>query len=187
MRKAVAELLESAGIATVLVTHDQAEALSFADQVAVMREGRFSQVGTPQDLYLRPKNRMVAEFLGDAIILSASLADGFAQSALGRIRVDGAARRDGARIMVRPEQIVLKRTSREGMSGSPDMLFGEVTESEFAGAICTVAVRLLNSADPPDAAAIGSKPFVLRRSGADVPAVGEIVRLAVTGKAHVLE
>ncbi|MBZ9873569.1 ABC transporter ATP-binding protein [Mesorhizobium sp. BR1-1-9] len=186
MRKAVAELLEAAGITTILVTHDQAEALSFASQVAVMRDGRFSQVGTPRELYLRPKDRMIAEFLGDAIILPAKIAGGFATSPLGRIAVDTSDSRDVARIMLRPEQIGLKRTSREGMSGTPDMLFGEVTESEFAGSTCTVAVRLLNSPDPPDAAAIGSTPLILRKSGMDAPTVGEIVRLTVSGQAHVL-
>ncbi|MGX5826404.1 ABC transporter ATP-binding protein [Mesorhizobium sp. 43Arga] len=185
MRKAVAELLEAAGITTILVTHDQAEALSFAAQVAVMRDGKFSQVGTPRDLYLKPKDRMIAEFLGDAIILPASISGGFANSPLGRIAVDTNDSRDVARIMLRPEQIGLKRTSREGMSGTPDMLFGEVTESEFAGSTCTIAVRLLNSPDPPDAAAIGNTPLILRKSGMDAPTVGEIVRLTVSGKAHV--
>ncbi|MGX7875134.1 ABC transporter ATP-binding protein [Mesorhizobium sp. ORM6] len=185
MRKAVAELLEAAGITTILVTHDQAEALSFAAQVAVMRDGKFSQVGTPRELYLRPKDRMIAEFLGDAIILPASVSGGFASSPLGRIAVDTPDSRDVARIMLRPEQIGLKRTSREGMSGTTDMLFGEVTESEFAGSMCTIAVRLLNNADPPDAAAIGNTPLILRKPGMDAPAVGEIVRLTVSGKAHV--
>ncbi|ESY70426.1 ABC transporter ATP-binding protein [Mesorhizobium sp. B283B1A] len=185
MRKAVAELLEAAGITTILVTHDQAEALSFAAQVAVMRDGKFSQVGTPRELYLRPKDRMIAEFLGDAIILPARISGGFASSPLGRIAVDSPDSRDVARIMLRPEQIALKRTSREGMSGTPDMLFGEVTESEFAGSTCTIAVRLLNNFDPPDAAAIGNTPLILRKSGMDAPAVGEIVRLTVSGKAHV--
>ncbi|MER9297970.1 ABC transporter ATP-binding protein [Mesorhizobium sp. M0621] len=185
MRKAVAELLEVAGITTILVTHDQAEALSFASQVAVMRDGKFSQVGTPRDLYFKPKDRMIAEFLGDAIILPAKISGGFANSPLGRIAVDTNDSRDVARIMLRPEQIALKRTSREGMSGTSDMLFGEVTESEFAGSMCTIAVRLLNSADPPDAAAIGNTPLVLRKPGMDAPAVGEIVRLTVSGKAHV--
>ncbi|RWI28188.1 ABC transporter ATP-binding protein [Mesorhizobium sp.] len=185
MRKAVAELLETAGITTILVTHDQAEALSFASQVAVMRDGKFSQVGTPHELYLKPKDRMVAEFLGDAIILPAKIADGFATSPLGRIAVDSTERRDLVRIMLRPEQVLLKRTSREGMSGTPDMLFGEVTESEFAGSMCTIAVRLLNSPDPPDAAAIGNTPLVLRKPGIDTPVIGEIVRLTVSGKAHV--
>jgi iron(III) transport system ATP-binding protein len=185
MRKAVAELLEAAGITTILVTHDQAEALSFASQVAVMRDGKFSQVGTPRELYLKPKDRMIAEFLGEAIILPAKIAGGFANSPLGRIAVDTTERRDLARIMLRPEQISVKRTSREGMSGTPDMLFGEVTDSEFAGSMCTIAVRLLNSADPPDAAAIGNTPLILRKPGMDAPSVGEIVRLTVTGKAHV--
>ena len=150
-----------------------------------MREGQFSQVGTPRELYLQPKDRMVAEFLGDAIILPAKIAGGFATSPLGRIAVDTNDSRDVARIMLRPEQIGLKRTSREGMSGTPDMLFGEVTESEFAGSTCTIAVRLLNNADPPDAAAIGNTPLILRKSGMDAPAVGEIVRLTVSGTAHV--
>lgn len=185
MRKAVAELLEAAGITTILVTHDQAEALSFASQVAVMREGLFSQVGTPRELYLQPKDRMVAEFLGDAIILPAKISGGFATSSLGRIAVDSKERRDIARIMLRPEQVQVNRTSREGMSGPPGTIFAEVTDSEFAGSMCTIAVRLLNNPDPPDAAAIGNTPLILRKPGIDTPAVGEIVRLTVSGKAHV--
>lgn len=185
MRKAVAELLEAAGITTILVTHDQAEALSFASQVAVMREGLFSQVGTPRELYLHPKDRMVAEFLGDAIILPAKISGGFATSSLGRIAVDSKERRDIARIMLRPEQVLVNRTSREGMSGPPGTIFAEVTDSEFAGSMCTIAVRLLNNPDPPDAAAIGNTPLILRKPGIDAPAVGEIVRLTVSGKAHV--
>ncbi|TIY04634.1 MAG: ABC transporter ATP-binding protein, partial [Mesorhizobium sp.] len=51
--------------------------------------------------------------------------------------------------------------------------------------MCTIAVRLLNSPDPPDAAAIGNTPLILRKPGMDTPGVGEIVRLTVSGKAHV--
>ncbi|OJU52760.1 MAG: ABC transporter ATP-binding protein [Mesorhizobium sp. 61-13] len=188
MRKAVAELLEAAGIATILVTHDQAEALSFASQVAVMRDGRFSQVGTPRDLYLRPKDRMVAEFLGDAIILPARIAGGFAQCSLGSLAIDSKERRDVARIMLRPEQIQLSRSSREELAGSvtSGVLFGEVTEAEFAGSTCSVAVRLLNSPDPPDAAAIGNSPLMVRQPGLGAPMVGDVMRVTVTGPAHLL-
>lgn len=63
-RDAVVDLLDRFGITAVLVTHDQAEALSFADQVAVMRAGRFLEMGTSRDLYQSPRTRMVAEFLG---------------------------------------------------------------------------------------------------------------------------
>lgn len=102
MRKAVAELLEQAGIATILVTHDQAEALSFADQVAVMRDGAFLQLSAPRDLYFRPKDRMIAEFLGDAIILPARISGGIAECAIGHIGVDTSGQCDIARIMLRP-------------------------------------------------------------------------------------
>jgi iron(III) transport system ATP-binding protein len=59
-RKAVADLLEAAGVTTVLVTHDQAEALSFADYVAIMDSGKILQAGTLQELYFRPTTAMVA-------------------------------------------------------------------------------------------------------------------------------
>ncbi len=68
-RKAVAGLLTDAGVTTLLVTHDQEEALSIADQVAVMRDGRFTQVGSPEQVYRQPTDRFTAEFLGDCISL----------------------------------------------------------------------------------------------------------------------
>ena len=64
-RKAVAGVLTSKGVTTLLVTHDQEEALSIADQVAVMRDGRFTQVGSPEEVYRQPADRFTAEFLGD--------------------------------------------------------------------------------------------------------------------------
>jgi len=188
MRKAVAEVLENAGITTILVTHDQAEALSFADHVAVMREGRFAQVGTPRELYLRPKNRMVAESLGDVIVLGATIADGWADCSLGRLSVSTAERRDLARIMLRPEQIsLLPATEQDVATAKPGAIFAEVSDAEFAGAISTVAVKLLNNPDSPDVGAIGSTPLIMKRPSLESPSVGEIVRIAVTGKAHVLE
>jgi iron(III) transport system ATP-binding protein len=188
MRKAVAELLEQAGIATILVTHDQAEALSFADQVAVMRDGAFSQVGTPRDLYLRPKDRMIAEFLGDSIILPARISGGIAECAIGPIGADSTSRRDVARIMLRPEQVFLEPASRADVADPPpNVVFGEIIEAEFAGSVSTVALRVLNSLDPPDAAVIGNHPLVLRRSFVDAPTVGAIVRISVLGKAHVFD
>jgi iron(III) transport system ATP-binding protein len=187
MRKAVAELLESAGITTILVTHDQAEALSFADQVVVMHEGKFSQVGTPRDVYLKPKDRMVAEFLGDALVLPAAIADGFALTPLGRIAVDVMGSRKAARIMLRPEQISLEPAVPEDIArAEPGPVFAEVREVEFAGAISTVTVGVLNSPDLPDVAAIGNAPLILKKPGADSPSPGDVVRLVVSGKAHLL-
>jgi putative spermidine/putrescine transport system ATP-binding protein len=57
-------LLRSLGITTVYVTHDQAEAMALGDRIAVMEKGRISQVGTPQDIYFRPANSFVADFIG---------------------------------------------------------------------------------------------------------------------------
>jgi iron(III) transport system ATP-binding protein len=107
-RRAVEQLLEAARITTILVTHDQAEALSFPDQLAVMRDGKLLHVGKPGDLYTKHVNRTVAEFLGDAIIFSARIAGGFAQTPLVRIPVSVAGTRENVRIMPRPEQITLQ-------------------------------------------------------------------------------
>jgi len=172
-RKAVSALLEAAGITTIMVTHDQAEALSFADQVAVMRAGRLLQVGSPRELYLRPKDPMIAEFLGEAIILPARLAGGWADCALGRIKVDDG-RSGDSRIMLRPEQLVLAEADDPAAGGVP----GEVMEIDFAGALCSVTVRLLGAAD-------GAARLLLRRPSLGLPAVGARVRVSVAGGAHV--
>ena len=76
-----------AGVTTILVTHDQAEALSFADQVAVMRGGRLAQIGNPFVVYTRPADRATAEFLGDAVILDAWMEGSLATCSLGGIPV----------------------------------------------------------------------------------------------------
>jgi len=192
-RKAVARLLSGAGITTILVTHDQPEALSFADQVAVMHQGRLPQVGAPRALYLQPRDRTIAEFLGEAIVMPALLADGWAECALGRIAVDDRHRHGWAQIMLRPEQVSLARVPSDGSAegSGQNAPFGEVLDVEFGGSICTLSVRLPNDVN---AARLGMNdraesnvPLQLRRSSNDVPPVGAIVRIAVVGAAHVLE
>jgi len=64
LRVDINALLRSLGITTVYVTHDQAEAMALGDRIAVMDKGRISQVGTPRDIYFRPANRFVADFIG---------------------------------------------------------------------------------------------------------------------------
>ncbi|MEX2574034.1 MAG: ABC transporter ATP-binding protein, partial [Balneolaceae bacterium] len=63
-RKEVRGILKKAGMSAVLVTHDQEEALSFADRIAVMNDGRIEQIGTPEEVYYKPKTKFVAQFLG---------------------------------------------------------------------------------------------------------------------------
>ena len=77
-----------------------------------------------------------------------------------------------------------ERSVAEQISSSPS---AGIVESEFAGASCMVAVRILNNPDPPDTAAIGNSPLVLRRSFANPPAVGDVVRIMAIGAAHVLD
>jgi iron(III) transport system ATP-binding protein len=64
MRDDIARILRSAGVTVVLVTHDQEEAFSLADRIALMDAGRIVQVGTPEDMYYHPTSRRVAEFVG---------------------------------------------------------------------------------------------------------------------------
>jgi iron(III) transport system ATP-binding protein len=169
MRKAVARVLQAAGITAVLVTHDQGEALSFADQVAVLREGRLVQAGTPQTLYLKPRDRETALFLGDAVMLPAIIKNGFADCALGSVPVEGA-HQGKAEIMLRPEQIRVVVGEDNAKYG------GRVVDVEFGGATCTVAVSL---------AAVALPPILIKTSSVALPARGDLVRLDIAGKAHV--
>jgi iron(III) transport system ATP-binding protein len=82
----VARLLADAGVTTILVTHDQSEALSFADQLAVMRNGRLVQSGHPMDLYRYPEDEETALFLGEAVVMPAQIEAGWAHCDLGRWR-----------------------------------------------------------------------------------------------------
>ena len=132
-RRSVAKVLAAAGITTVLVTHDQAEALSFADQVAVIRDGVLAQVGAPRAVYNHPTDRDMAEFLGDAVVLDAWVADQVATCALGRVSVPDTTVSGAAELVLRPEQIRIDPTSE---------LRGVVIDSEFYGADSRVSVRL---------------------------------------------
>ncbi|HWG06373.1 MAG TPA: ABC transporter ATP-binding protein [Beijerinckiaceae bacterium] len=186
-RKAVSDLLSAAGITTVLVTHDQAEALSFADQVAVMRDGKLLQVGTPRELYLRPKDPMVAAFLGDAVVLPAQVVDGWADCVLGRIGVDDRECRGAAQIMLRPEQISLEQISANNSHDTETI--GEVVDVDFCGAVCTVALRLRQASESTGAVANGfgasDAPLILRQSTVEALTPGTMVRISIIGAAHV--
>src|SRR5262249_22561652 len=77
-RQGVGRVPRAARITTTLAPHDKNDAFSLADQVGVLGGGRLLRVAPPRDLYLRPRNPMVAKFMGDAIVLSARLSAGFA-------------------------------------------------------------------------------------------------------------
>jgi iron(III) transport system ATP-binding protein len=171
MRKMVARVLGAAGVTSILVTHDQAEALSFADQIAVLDHGRLMQAGAPRDIYLRPRDEVTATFLGDAIMLPAELGDGYADCVLGRIPAETGERRGAAIIMLRPEQIRLSDGAGQG-----DACCGTVTDVEFGGAVSTVSLAV-------DGLAM---PLRIRMASAEAPLAGVRVRISVLGSAHVL-
>ena len=160
-RHAVAALLARARITTVLVTHDQEEALSFADQLAVLHAGRLLQAGAPRDLYLHPADETVAHFLGEAIVLDATLDAGQADTPLGPIPV-ATTRTGPARLMLRPEQLRL-------VPGGP----ATVAEATFAGATCALTLVL------PGAT------IRLKAPQNTAPPLGTGVTIEVTGQAHV--
>ena len=83
--RAVARALRAAGATAVLVTHDQGEALSLADQVAVMADGRFLQVASPAQIYLRPASPRVAGFMGHATLLEGFASGRTATCGLGEV------------------------------------------------------------------------------------------------------
>jgi iron(III) transport system ATP-binding protein len=106
LREEVAAILRAAGTSALLVTHDQAEALSLAGTIAVMRAGRIEQVGTPEAIYERPSSRWVAEFLGEADVLPGTAAAGIVECEIGRFGAP--ADLDGTvDVVIRPESVAI--------------------------------------------------------------------------------
>ncbi len=107
-------VLQEAGIATLIVTHDAEEAMFMADRIALMNQGRIEQLGTPAELYLSPASRFVATFLGEVNRLPARLSGGRAVTPIGAIalgnRRDGLPAEEGAplEVLLRPEGLRLR-------------------------------------------------------------------------------
>src|SRR5690349_906581 len=114
--RAVTRVLRHAGATALLVTHDQGEALSLADQVAVMRAGRVVQLDSPAGLYERPADPEIAGFVGGASVVPGTVRSGLASTVLGDLHTDGA---DGrARVLIRPEQLLLSGADADGVKAT---------------------------------------------------------------------
>jgi iron(III) transport system ATP-binding protein len=134
VRAEVRQIVRALGMTALFVTHDQEEALSIAEQVAVMLAGRIQQVGLPADVYRRPSSRAVAEFLGDANIVAGEAADSRVECVLGS--VGASTPHTGAvQMMIRPEDLALNAES-----GAPSI----VVTSEYFGHDQMITVRLEN-------------------------------------------
>ncbi len=159
--KAVTRVLRQAGATALIVTHDQGEALSLADQVAVMRAGTFVQVDSPAGLYERPVDAATAEFVGGASMVRAVVSGGIARCSLGEIAVQAP---DGpVRLLIRPEQVVLVAP------GAADVR-GTVSDVGFYGAQVVVTLELADGT-----------ALTARGPSSRTPEPGEVVGVLVDG------
>ncbi len=121
MRQVIRHTQKSVGITTVYVTHDQEEAMAISDTIAVMKDGVIQHVGTPKDIYQRPKNVFVATFIGRTNILPARLEKGVLIFASG-CRVEMESLRDApdqtVQCSIRPEEFVIGANEGEGVRGT---------------------------------------------------------------------
>ncbi|MFD7323288.1 ABC transporter ATP-binding protein [Streptomyces sp. NPDC059875] len=172
LRQDVWQALRADGATAVLVTHDQAEALSMADEVAVMCDGRIVQSGPPELLYHAPANPWVASFVGDAVWLPAVLDGDRARTPLGALPVihsEGALPPGPLRVLLRPEQITLAPT------GTPEGVAATVVRRDFYGHDAVLALRLA------DGTSVAARIF---DTTVAPPAVGDEVTLRVHGTAR---
>jgi iron(III) transport system ATP-binding protein len=162
-RLAVADALRATGATAVLVTHDQAEALSMADQVAVLRGGRLVQLTDPRTLYRHPRDLDVATFVGEAVVLDADIRDGRASCALGSLALERSCPDGRARVVLRPEQLRLSAPTASGP-------VARVRSVDFYGHDSRVWLDL------PSGVTVSA-----RLEGADIPAAGDDVSITVQG------
>lgn len=116
VRQEVRSILRSAGATAVLVTHDQEEAFTLADRVAVMLDGRIAQIDRAEEVYLRPKTRAIADFLGNATFLPGYAAGTAVECALGRFPLHRPATGEVS-VMIRPEAACLEVEQAQGAPG----------------------------------------------------------------------
>jgi multiple sugar transport system ATP-binding protein len=173
-RGQIAELQRRLGITTVYVTHDQVEAMTMGDRVAVLSGGKLQQCGTPRELYDNPVNEFVAGFIGSPAmnLRTVSLTEGGVRLAGATLplRTGIPAGVTEVVIGIRPEHLRLTTKDNPGIpNGSSRILSGDVILVEELGADALLHVRLSDGGDPVVARAEGRKP----------PAPGEQVTLGV--------
>ena len=182
-RNEVHMLAHRAQLGIVLVTHDQEEALSTADRLAVMQNGRLNQIGTPEQVYNRPADSFVAQFLGRTNLLKATAHGDYADTSLGSVALDRDAAGD-VLISLRPEHLTLEpvetgaapthTATRAGRDGD-GFAIGHVTSRQFKGHDMTYRVQLHQA------------EYVVQTDFRQDLAVGQAVRLVPTTRAAVIE
>ncbi|AXH98058.1 ABC transporter ATP-binding protein [Ornithinimicrobium avium] len=169
-REATARALRAAGATAVLVTHDQGEALSFADEVAILRQGRFRQVAAPRAVYGEPVDAHVATFLGDAIYVHGLASRDQFRCALGNLQTAGFVTRGAVEALLRPEQLQIVPPG----TGSVDARVRSVT---FFGHDSVADLELVSG--------VPVNGLRARTVGLRLPEVGDVVGINVVGPVRV--
>ena len=159
MQVELKQLHRRLGMTFIYVTHDQEEALTMSDRVAVMNGGRIEQIGSPVEIYCRPKTRFVADFIGDTNLLTGTVTDAGQALSLAGERVPIAGRSplpEGAEahLSVRPEMVTVKTTNGANTISAHPALRGTVEETIFVGSVWKTIVRLpggekVTASEPP--------------------------------------
>ncbi|WP_110241700.1 ABC transporter ATP-binding protein [Nocardioides gilvus] len=177
--RAVVRALRAAGATALLITHDQNEAMSLADQVATMRAGRLVQAATPHETYTHPVDAEVAQFVGGANILLGTAGQGVVECSLGTLPTDGPAT-GPVQVVIRPEQIEL--LPLDAATG-PDSVRASVLEVSYYGHDASVRLSYASrGADP-----VTSGELVVRVNGTDVPRAGDQVGVRLRGPVLTLQ
>jgi putative spermidine/putrescine transport system ATP-binding protein/spermidine/putrescine transport system ATP-binding protein len=137
MQVELKEIQRKSGVTTIFVTHDQEEALTLSDRIAIIDQGRVMQVGAPADVYERPATVFAAQFLGDANIFTG-------KRSAGSLLLDHGARLTAPgmspTVIVRPEKMLLFRKGEVPPPELSNLLRGRILQSIYSGA--SVAYRI---------------------------------------------
>ncbi|HBL56855.1 MAG TPA: ABC transporter ATP-binding protein [Deltaproteobacteria bacterium] len=135
LRRDIRDILKHEGVATILVTHDQVEAITFADRVLLMHKGKLVQSGTPPEIYQHPQTIWASSFVGEANHLKVEWQDSSLYSPFGLLDVPAEIGRETRIVMVRPEDFFLE-------SRKDDEANGIVKTVDFSGSVQIVGVEL---------------------------------------------
>ena len=179
LRRWLREVHQQTGLTTIFVTHDQDEAMELADRVVVLNEGRIEQIGTPEELYDRPASPFVISFVGEAVALPVTVADGHVNFAGRELHIDTHGLRSGpAKVFFRPADIAVASKGDGEIEGRVESL-----RRTPAGIRATIAIegydQTLEIDSPVEhAASLGEKiPLSLTKARifpADVPGFDNI-------------
>jgi len=135
LRQEIRNLQQTLGVTTIMVTHDQEEALTVADRIVVMNKGEIEQIGTPLDIYREPATPFVADFVGKVNVLHANRVNGRLQ--LGKLSLPGFGADNGpVKAYLRPEDVLAQAPG----SSDAHAVDATIEKIEFLGAYCHVQV-----------------------------------------------